>query len=78
MGKYGIGKKYILFLGTLEPSKNISRLLEAFALFKQKQKNKNSNKFDYQLVLAGKRGWLSQEYQQVIKDLGLVKDVVFT
>lgn len=78
LGKYGIEKKYILFLGTLEPSKNISRLLEAFALFKQKQKQKNSNKFDYQLVLAGKRGWLSQEYQQVIKDLGLAKDVLFT
>lgn len=78
LGKYGIGKKYILFLGTLEPSKNISRLLEAFALFKQKQKQKNSDKFDYQLVLAGKRGWLSKEYQQVIKDLGLTKDVIFT
>ena len=78
LGKYNITKKYILFLGTLEPSKNISRLLEAFASFKQKQKQKNSNKFDYQLVLAGKRGWLSKEYQQIIKDLGLVKDVVFT
>lgn len=77
LGKYGINKKYILFLGTIEPSKNISRLLEAFSIFKQKQK-KNSNKFDYQLVLAGKRGWLSQEYQQIIKDLGLAKDVVFT
>ena len=77
LGKYGINKKYVLFLGTLEPSKNISRLLEAFLIFKQKQK-KNSNKFEYQLVLAGKRGWLSQEYQQAIKDLGLSKDVVFT
>jgi len=78
LGKYDITKKYILFLGTLEPSKNISRLLEAFAIFKQKQKQKNSNKFDYQLVLAGKRGWLSREYQQIIKDLNLTKDVVFT
>jgi glycosyltransferase involved in cell wall biosynthesis len=78
LGKYGITKKYILFLGTLEPSKNISRLLQAFAQFKAKHKQKNSNKFEYQLVLAGKRGWLSQEYQQLIKDLGLVKDVVFT
>ena len=78
LGKYGINKKYILFLGTLEPSKNISRLLEAFSIFKRKQKQKKSNKFDYQLVLAGKRGWLSQEYQQIIKDLGLAKDVVFT
>ena len=47
-------------------------------MFKQKQKQKNSGRFDYQLVLAGKRGWLSQEYQQIIKDLGLVKDVIFT
>lgn len=78
LGKYDISKKYILFLGTLEPSKNIARLLKAFSLFKQKQKQKNSGRFDYQLVLAGKRGWLSQEYQQIIKDLGLVKDVVFT
>jgi glycosyltransferase involved in cell wall biosynthesis len=78
LGKYDISKKYILFLGTLEPSKNIVRLLKAFSLFKQKQKQKNSGRFDYQLVLAGKRGWLSQEYQQIIKDLGLVKDVIFT
>lgn len=78
LGKYDITKKYILFLGTLEPSKNIVRLLEAFATFKQKQKQKNANKFEYQLVLAGKRGWLSDEYQQIIKDLGLAKDVVFT
>jgi glycosyltransferase involved in cell wall biosynthesis len=76
LGKYDITKKYILFLGTLEPSKNISRLLESFAEFKQKQKK--SNKFDYQLVLAGKRGWLANEYHQIIKDLGLAKDVVFT
>lgn len=78
LGKFDITKKYILFLGTLEPSKNIARLLESFAKFKIMQKQKNSGKFEYQLVLAGKRGWLSQEYNHMIKDLGLVKDVVFT
>ena len=78
LGKYDISKKYILFLGTIEPSKNIARLLKAFALFKQKQKQKNSGRFDYQLVLAGKRGWMAQRYQQIIKDLGLTKDIVFT
>lgn len=78
LGKYDITKKYILFLGTLEPSKNISRLLEAFAKFKTTQKKKNAGRFEYQLVLAGKKGWLSGEYLQMIKDLGLVKDVVFT
>lgn len=78
LGKYDISKKYILFLGTIEPSKNIARLLRAFSLFKQKQKQKNSGRFDYQLVLAGKRGWMAQNYQQIIKELGLIKDVIFT
>ncbi|HEX8974267.1 MAG TPA: glycosyltransferase family 1 protein [Patescibacteria group bacterium] len=78
LGKYGIEKKYILFLGTLEPSKNIARLLEAFARFKAEQKKKNNGKFDYQLVLAGKRGWATKQYVQMIKNLGLAKDVVFT
>jgi glycosyltransferase involved in cell wall biosynthesis len=75
--KYGITKKYILFLGTLEPSKNIARLLEAFAKFKEISKG-NNPKFEYQLILAGKRGWLSKEYPQIIKDLGIGKDVIFT
>jgi glycosyltransferase involved in cell wall biosynthesis len=78
LGKFGIEKPYILFLGTLEPAKNVTRLLEAFALFKDKMKKQKGNKFDYQLVLAGKRGWLSQEYHHLVKDLGLTKDVVFT
>jgi glycosyltransferase involved in cell wall biosynthesis len=77
LGKYDINKKYILFLGTLEPAKNIERLLEAFAVFKDNYK-KRFKKFDYQLVLAGKRGWLAQEYSQMAKDLEIGKDVIFT
>lgn len=77
LAKYDIAKKYILFLGTIEPSKNISRLLEAFADFKENCK-KQFKKFDYQLVLAGKRGWLSKEYPQIAKDLGVAKDIIFT
>lgn len=76
LAKYGIEKKYILFLGTLAPSKNIIRLVEAFAKFKKN--SKQSGKFEYQLVLAGKRGWLSREFHQLVKDLGLTKDIVFT
>ncbi len=83
LGEFGIKKKYILFLGTIEPSKNITRLLQAFSEFKKKfiqEKFKISGRkrFDYQLVLAGKRGWLAKEYIQIIKDLGLKKDVIFT
>lgn len=77
LARFDITKKYILFLGTIEPVKNLSRLFEAFAQFKEEYK-KQFKKFDYQLVLAGKRGWLSKEYPQIAKDLGIGKDVVFT
>lgn len=82
LGKLGIEGKYILFLGTLEPSKNITRMLEAFARFKKKiislnRKENKNYKFDYQLLLVGKRGWLAGEYPQIAEDLGIEKEVVF-
>jgi glycosyltransferase involved in cell wall biosynthesis len=77
--KYGIndGKKYILFLGTLEPVKNLTRLFEAYKIFKEKCQKGNGS-CDYKLVVAGKNGWLGKEYRQAVKDLGIAKDVIFT
>ena len=49
--KYKIGKNYILFLGTLKPSKNLVNTIEAFNEFKEK----SDNKYDYQMVIAGKK-----------------------
>lgn len=45
--KYGINDKYLLFVGTLQPKKNLPRLLEAFKLVKQKYS-------DVELAVAGK------------------------
>ncbi|MFW5941767.1 MAG: glycosyltransferase family 4 protein [bacterium] len=47
---YAIEPPYLLYLGTLQPRKNIVRLLDAFAASGVRQ----------QLVLAGKPGWLAQ------------------
>lgn len=69
--KHGIHSPYILFLGTLSPINNIPRLLQAFARFHKTNKK-------YQLVLAGKRDWLSGEYRRMVKDLGIASKVVFT
>lgn len=77
-GKFGIKKKYILFLGTISPINNVTRLLEAFDIFKQSFLSGKKKKFPYQLVLAGKNGGLSKECRQTVKDRGLTKDVVFT
>jgi len=71
---HGILGKYILFLGTLEPRKNLSRLLEAFSRFKKDFPNGS----DFQLVVAGKKGWLTEEYFQQAEDFGIAEDVVFT
>ncbi len=68
--KYRIYKKYILFLSTLKPSKNVEGLLEAY---------KNIVKeFDCLLVIAGKKGWLYHPIFKKIKDLKLEKNVLFT
>lgn len=70
-------EKYILFLGTIEPVKNITRLLEAFAFFK-KRLSDEKGLFNYKLIMAGKRGWLANEYKRLAKDLGIEKDLIFT
>jgi len=80
MAKFGIsnnGTKYILFLGTLEPVKNISRLFEAYKIMREKLK-KEIGKCEYKLVMAGKKGWLAEEYKKMAKDMEIGKDVIFT
>lgn len=50
----GIVRPYILFVGTLEPGKNVSRLIRAFDML--------SGDFpDHLLLIAGDRGWLYQD-----------------
>lgn len=47
----GIGGRYVLFLSTVQPRKNIVRLVEAFEQLDEP---------DLQLVIAGQSGWLSE------------------
>lgn len=69
--KFGLKQNYLLFLGTFKPSKNIEGLLKAFKDF-------SKQKPDYQLVLAGRKGWLYQKVFKQVKDLELGNRVVFT
>lgn len=68
--KYGIKGEYILFLGTLKPSKNIEGLLEAFAKLKKDQV--------LNLVIAGKKGWMYEKIFEKVKKLNLEDRVIFT
>ncbi|MCL5257103.1 MAG: glycosyltransferase family 4 protein [Chloroflexi bacterium] len=50
-GKYAIDSSYFIHVGTLQPRKNIPRLIRAFSAFKDQG-------WPHQLVLVGKKGWL--------------------
>lgn len=54
----------IVYVGTLQPRKNLVRLVEAFALVRQQRP-------DLRLVLAGQRGWLADPILRRIEALGL-------
>lgn len=70
--KYALDTKYILFVGTLEPRKNLYRLLKAYAaLSPQSRKN-------FPLVIAGGQGWRLNKLNQFIKALELHHDVIQT
>ena len=69
--KYTIVSDYLLYLGTLKPSKNVERLVEAFVGVKQQ-------KPDIKLVIAGKKGWLFDEIFKKVQKLGLNDEIIFT
>lgn len=70
---YSIVHDYVLYLGTLKPSKNIEGLIEAFASLNHKSQITN-----YKLVIAGKKGWMYESVFEKVKSLGLENDVIFT
>ncbi|MFP4322008.1 MAG: glycosyltransferase family 4 protein [Anaerolineales bacterium] len=51
--RYGLPAKYFLFIGTLQPRKNIGRLVRAFGQWRA-----HSGRDDIVLALGGKPGWL--------------------
>ncbi|HML23081.1 MAG TPA: glycosyltransferase family 1 protein [Aggregatilinea sp.] len=51
--RYGLPERYLLFLGTLQPRKNIARIVQAYAQWRTQ-----SGVTDIALVLGGSPGWL--------------------
>ena len=66
--KYGIAGKYFLYVGTLQPRKNLGKLIEAFGKLKNKQ---------VKLVIGGKKGWLFDQIFDQVKHLKLENRVIF-
>jgi glycosyltransferase involved in cell wall biosynthesis len=66
--RYGLNFRFILSLGTLEPRKNFTRLVEAYALMRDKE---------LKLVIAGGKGWLYDEIFAKVEELSLEDKIVF-
>ncbi len=62
---FEIPEDYILFVGTIEPRKNIPGLLRAYRRLRDKYKLTPA------LVLAGAPGWLSEDVYKLVNDLAL-------
>jgi glycosyltransferase involved in cell wall biosynthesis len=71
--KYKLPNKFILYLGTLEPRKNIIGIIRAYNLLRK------NNKFNaYKLVLAGPKGWLFKKIFKEAKKSLYTQDIIFT
>ncbi|MFP3897434.1 MAG: glycosyltransferase family 4 protein [Anaerolineales bacterium] len=70
--RYDLPSDLLLFLGTLEPRKNLIALLEAYALLRQR------GNICHHLVIAGGRGWYYEKVYDATQRLGLRETVHFT
>lgn len=69
--RYGLDRPFILMLGTVEPRKNIVRLIRAYDQLRREAG------IPHILVIAGKRGWVSDEIYATPGKLGISDDVKF-
>lgn len=70
--KYNLPDQFILYLGTLEPRKNLAGLILAFNQFKKRERR------DYKLVIAGKPGWLCHDVYKLARRSFYSRDIILT
>jgi glycosyltransferase involved in cell wall biosynthesis len=69
--KYNIATDYFIYIGTLEPRKNLIRLIKAYKLLKEKHLNVPK------LLIGGKQGWFYESIFDTVQSLQLEKDIIF-
>ena len=70
--KYNLHEKFILYLGAIQPRKNITGLIRAYGML-----CKESN-FKHKLVIGGGVGWKNKDTYTLIEEIGLKDKIVFT
>ncbi len=67
----GVESPFLLFVGTIEPRKNLRGLLEAFRMLRSR------TDFKGKVVVVGMKGWLSDGLEDYIRQLKIKNDVLF-
>lgn len=68
----GLIPGYILYIGTLEPRKNVPTIIKAYKALKEKYKIREK------LVIGGGKGWLYDDIFRLVSELNLIEDIIFT
>jgi glycosyltransferase involved in cell wall biosynthesis len=63
-------QRFILFVGTLEPRKNLVKLVQAY------EELRAAGHTDHKLVLVGKKGWHSEGLENAIKSSRFIDDII--
>jgi len=71
---YGISGDYILAVGSIQPRKNLARLIEAYADLRRQRPHDKLPR----LVLVGKRAWLYEETLRAVAACGIAAQTIFT
>lgn len=69
--KYNLPEAYVLFIGSLEPRKNIKGLLKAYSMVPTKLRK------EFPLVIAGGKGWMNSDIPSLVEGLGINESVRF-
>jgi glycosyltransferase involved in cell wall biosynthesis len=69
--RFGIDGDFLLYVGTIEPRKNLATLVRAFEKI-------TTRRGSLRLVIAGKRGWLFEDLMNQVRRSGVADRIVFT
>jgi len=72
-GRFGIARDFLLAVGSLQPRKNLVRLIRAYAKLRSERAD-----FTPQLVIVGRRLWLTHEIFDEVKRHRWADDVILT
>lgn len=70
--RLNVQQPYLLYMGTIEPRKNLVRLIQAFDWLKKE------TKIPHQLVLAGGDGWKTEEIHRAAEMAQFANEIRFT